>query len=314
MSNLHLSAPDIRLLPERSDLELCRMQLIQQLMQIIPGNSVVNTAIPCLNLFRMAATTGSMPVIYNPTLCLMLQGAKQIWLGNECINYTPLNYLLAPVTVPVTGKIVQASAEKPYLGLSIDIDIKELADMVIELGPKVGCTTEQARGLHIGTVDLPLLSAVQRLVKLLQTPDDIPVLMPLIRREILYRLLQGELGAQLRNFTRQDTQAHRIARVIELLHQRFHEPLRIKDLANIVHLSESALFQSFKAVTSMSPLQFQKKLRLNEARRIMLYEGMEAATASYKVGYESPSQFSREYSRLFGAPPKTDIARFRQSA
>lgn len=299
----------------QTDAERCRMQLVQQLTILQQEDGLHSTAIPGLQLSKISTVTEKMPGVYKPTFCMILQGAKQIWIGDEELHYNSLNYLVAPMTMPVKGKVCEASTDKPFLGLSIEFDLKELTDMVIELGPQITAEpAAKARALHVGKTSLPLLSAIQRLIQLLDSPADTPVLLPLIRREIMYRLLQSELGNQLRQYALNDSQAQRIARVIELMHQRFDQPLRIRELADTVHMSESTLFQSFKAVTSMSPLQFQKKLRLNEARRIMLYEGVEAATASYKVGYESPSQFSREYSRLFGAPPKTDIARFRQSA
>lgn len=293
--------------------EFLRQQMVQQLLQTITSNGLSDTNIPGVKLYRSDGPTAAAPTIYEPTLCLLVQGSKKVWLGDEQLQYRELQYLLAPVTLPVSGKVITASPDKPYIALSVSLDLRELTDLVIDIAHKVPSPTLPARGIAVGDADLSLVSVFQRLTQLLQTPHDIPVLLPLLKREMLYRLLLGPVGSQLREFTLIDSQAHRISKVIEILHQRYSEPLRIKELAEAAHLSESALFQSFKAVTSMSPLQFQKQLRLNEARRIMLYEGLEAATASYKVGYESPSQFSREYSRLFGAPPKADVARFRQS-
>ncbi|MDR7122593.1 AraC family transcriptional regulator [Rheinheimera soli] len=286
-------------------------QLKAQVLPHMPGYGGIETPIPELFLYRTDGTTEVTPVVYEPSLCLMLQGEKEVYLNNERIVYDPLSYLLVPVTVPVSGKVTKASTDKPYLAIRMTIDLKELADLVIDLGGRVERSKAQVKAMSVGRVDESLLSAFSRLVQLLDKPADIPVLYPLLKREILYRLLLGDSGSQLRDFMLLDSQGHRISKVIEILRKKYNEPLRIKDLADEVHLSESALFQAFKAVTAMSPLQYQKKLRLNEARRIMLHEGVEAATASYKVGYESPSQFSREYSRLFGAPPKTDIERVR---
>lgn len=286
-------------------------QLKAQLMPHMPAYGAIESIIPDLCLYRTEVTTEITPVIYEPSLCIMLQGEKEVYLSNDRIVYDPLSYLLVPVAVPASGKVTKASAKTPYLALRLTIDLKELADLVIDVGGRVERSKEQVKAISVGRVDEGLLSAIARLLKLLDKPADIPVLYPLLKREILYRLLLGDLGSQLRDFMLLDSQGHRISKVIEILRKKFNEPLRIKDLAEEVHLSESALFQAFKAVTGMSPLQYQKKLRLNEARRIMLHEGIEAATASYKVGYESPSQFSREYSRLFGAPPKADIERVR---
>ena len=292
-------------------IELQLEQLKTQLSSHMPADGVEECMIPDLHLYRTEVTTDVTPVVYDPSLCIMLQGEKEVYLNNDKLVYDPLSYLLVPVTVPVSGKVTKASVDKPYLALKMTIDLKELADLVIDLGGRVERSQYQVKAMSVGRVDEALLSAVSRMVQLLDKPSDIPVLYPLLKREILYRLLLGDLGSQLRDFMLLDSQGHRISKVIEILRKKFNEPLRIKDLADEVHLSESALFQAFKAVTAMSPLQYQKKLRLNEARRIMLQEGIEAATASYKVGYESPSQFSREYSRLFGAPPKADIERVR---
>lgn len=292
-------------------IELQLEQLKTQLSSHMPADGVKECMIPELYLYRTEVTTDVTPVVYDPSLCIMLQGEKEVYLNNDKLVYDPLSYLLVPVTVPVSGKVTKASVNKPYLALKMTIDLKKLADLVIDLGGRVERSKDQVKAMSVGRVDEALLSAVSRMVQLLDKPSDIPVLYPLLKREILYRLLLGDLGSQLRDFMLLDSQGHRISKVIEILRKKFNEPLRIKDLADEVHLSESALFQAFKAVTAMSPLQYQKKLRLNEARRIMLHEGIEAATASYKVGYESPSQFSREYSRLFGAPPKADIERVR---
>lgn len=286
-------------------------QLKAQLLPHMPAYGAMESTIPDLCLYRTEVTTEITPVVYEPSLCIMLQGEKEVYLHQDRIVYDPLSYLLVPVTVPASGKVTKASAETPYLALRLTIDLKELADLVIDLGGRIERSKEQVKAIAVGRVDEGLLSATARLLQLLDRPSDIPVLYPLLKREILYRLLLGDLGSQLRDFMLLDSQGHRISKVIEILRKKYNEPLRIKDLADEVHLSESALFQAFKAVTGLSPLQYQKKLRLNEARRIMLHEGIEAATASYKVGYESPSQFSREYSRLFGAPPKTDIERVR---
>jgi AraC-like DNA-binding protein len=293
--------------------ELLRQQMLQPVLAKLTGTGVNESCIPGLKLYRSNAPTSATPTLYEPTLCLLLQGNKQILLGEEMLQYNPLQYLLVPVMLPVSGKIIRASSNEPYLGVSISLDLRELTELVIDLGDKVPRQPVPARGISVGDADLDLLSVFQRIFALLERPQDIAVLHPLLKRELLYRLLLSPAGSHLREFTLLDSQASRIGKVIDTLRQRFNQPLRIKELADVAHLSESALFQAFKAVTSMSPLQFQKQLRLNEARRIMLYEGLEAATASYKVGYESPSQFSREYSRLFGAPPKADVARFRQT-
>src|SRR5690606_34445036 len=167
--------------------------------------------------------------------------------------------------------------------------------------------------VYVDRLDAPLLDAVLRLIRLLDTPRDIAMLAPLIRREIIYRLLRSPSGQILRDITNTDSLTHRVTRAIEWLNQNYQAPLRIEDLARVANLSPAALHHRFKAVTAMSPLQYQKQLRLQEARRLMLCENLEVAAAGYRVGYESPSQFSREYSRLFGAPPLRDLARLRNA-
>lgn len=293
--------------------EILRQQMVQPLLKAAKATGLNDTLIPGVRLYRSNGPTTAAPAIYEPNLCLLVQGAKEVWLGDEQLEYQQLHYLIAPVTLPVSCKITTASESEPYLALSVSLDLSDLTDLIIDMAHKIEPPAKSSRGIAIGEADLPLLSVFHRLVQLLDSPEDIPVVLPLIKREMLYRVLLGPVGSQVQEFMRIDSQAHRISKVTELLRDQYKQPLRIKDLAEAVHLSESRLFQAFKAVTSMSPLQFQKQLRLNEARRIMLYEGLEASTASYKVGYESPSQFSREYSRLFGAPPKADVARFRQA-
>ncbi|MDP2522796.1 AraC family transcriptional regulator [Neptunomonas phycophila] len=298
---------------EAQRIEILRQQMVAQLKIKLPATHTEENDALGVRIFRSDGPTAKTPGVYEPIVCFLLQGEKQISVGSQMIRYQPMQYLLVPVTLPASGRVIKASSDQPYLGMAFNIDIKTLSDLVIELGDKLPVGADQARGINIGDMDYSMVSAFYRLLSLMDESKDIPIMLPLLKREILYRLLMSEVGSQLRDFALLDSQTHRIVKVIDQLRQRFNEPLRIKELAELVHMSESALYQGFKAVTSMTPLQFQKQLRLNEARRIMLYDGIEASTASYKVGYESPSQFSREYSRLFGAPPKTDISRFRQS-
>ena len=276
---------------------------------------VYETNIPGLDLFRVDAPTPCMSTVYEPSLCLIAQGGKSVQLGDREIIYGPLTYVVSSIDLPVNGRVVDATPEHPFLAVKININPAEVADIVLQLGdiapeapsscPYSGC------GLCVAPVDHGILDAMTRLVELLDSPTDARMLAPLIQREIIYRALVGEMGARIREFVSADSQSHRIARVISVLKDRFAEPLRVRELASDVNMSESALYHSFKQVTRMSPVQFQKQLRLHEARRLMLSEGLEAATASYRVGYESPSHFSREYSRMFGAPPRADVFKLR---
>ena len=223
---------------------------------------------------------------------------------------------MSTVDLPVNGRVIDASPENPFLAVKINIDPAEVAELVLQLGDAappaepIDCPYS-ACGLCVAQVDLGILDAMTRLVRLIDSPADARVLAPLIQREIIYRALIGEMGSRMREFVSADSQSNRISKVIAVLKDRFAEPLRVRELAEDVNMSESTLYHSFKQVTRMSPVQFQKKLRLHEARRLMLSEGLEAATASYRVGYESPSHFSREYSRMFGAPPRADVIKLR---
>jgi len=243
-----------------------------------------------------------------------VQGSKRVLLGDDVYMYDECRFLVASVDLPAIGEIIEASREKPFLALIMKIDQRVLTELLMEgrLPAPHGAPT--GRGMGVGEATLPLLQAFQRLVDLLDEPGDIPVLAPLVQREILYRLLTSDQGARLWQIASVGSQSHRIARAIDWLKAHVSEPLRIDELAASVQMSTSTFHHHFRAVTAMSPLQFQKWLRLNEARRLMLIEHLDASTAAFRVGYESPSQFGREYHRLFGAPPMRDIMNLRQSA
>ena len=293
----------------------------QQLADIVgrwaDGSGMRQTAIEGVDLYRSDGLTACDSTVYEPSLIFILQGTMTIQLGDREIVYGPMSYLASSVHLPVQGQIVDACKDRPYLAAKITVDPQEVTDLVLELGDKVASfdpdspCPEISCGLCMSYMDERMQGALYRLLSLLDSPEDIQVLAPLARREIIYRALIGEMGPRMRKFVAADSQANRISRVISTLRGRYTEPLRVKELAEEANMSESTLFNSFKQVTRMSPLQFQKKLRLYEARRLMLTEGLEAATASYRVGYESPSHFSREYSRMFGAPPKADVLKLR---
>jgi AraC-like DNA-binding protein len=216
------------------------------------------------------------------------------------------------VDLPTVVQVIKASPEKPYLGMILKLDRREISQLMVDSKLPPPRAQQSSRGMATGDVTLPLLNAFQRLIDLLAEPKDIPILAPIIQREITYRLLVGDQGARLRQIASAGSQSQQIARAIDWLKGNFKQPLRIDDLASHVNMSTSTLHQHFRAMTAMSPLQYQKWLRLNEARRLMLTEHTDASTAAFHVGYESPSQFSREYSRLFGAPPLRDITNLRQ--
>jgi AraC-like DNA-binding protein len=274
------------------------------------------TAIPRLVLIRSSRPTEPLPTVYEPALCIVAQGRKQVMLAEDIYFYDSEQYLVVTVDLPVVGQVIEAKPAKPFLCLRFDLDVGQLRMLMTEAeqGAIRNQQTERlSLGLSISPVDPPLLDAVLRLVRLLETPKDIPILAPLVEREILYRLLSGEYSARLRHIALGDSRLLSVNRAISWLRQNYAEPFRIETVAREARMSPSALHHSFKSVTAMSPLQYQKQLRLQEARRLMLAQSMDAATASHHVGYESPSQFSREYRRLFGAPPSRDIARLKES-
>jgi AraC-like DNA-binding protein len=267
-------------------------------------------------LCLMRASQPSEPVhgIYNPSFCVIAQGRKQVTLGEERFTYDPLHYLVGSVSLPLTGQIIEATPERPYLCIRINLDLTEITRLLTDVGPTGVPIVPVHRGLYVERVDNAMLDAVTRLVRLLHTPRDVAMLAPLVLREIYYRLLRSPQGYRLYEMAMANSQTHRVNRAINWLNQNYIESLKIDELARRVNLSPSTLHHRFKAVTAMSPLQYQKQLRLQEAKRLMLSEGLDASSAAHRVGYESPSQFSREYSRLFGAPPMKDMARLRASA
>ncbi|AQW67561.1 MULTISPECIES: AraC family transcriptional regulator [Pseudomonas] len=272
------------------------------------------SAIDNLFLVRYTENIRSVPTLAQPALCILAQGSKSLFLGDEQYAYDPLHYMVVSVTLPLSAVKLDASPQRPSLGLRMDLDPAEISQLIADSGPMLVPNRPYGRGLYVEKTDGALLDALLRLLRLLDTPRDIAMLAPLVRREILYRLLRGPQGYRLYEIALANSQTHRVCQAISWLNDNYQRPLRIEDLAREVNLSVSTLHHRFKAVTSMSPLQYQKQLRLQEARRLMLNEGLEAAVAAYRVGYESPSQFSREYSRLYGAPPIRDMARLRSSA
>lgn len=244
---------------------------------------------------------------------MIAQGAKRVVLGDDVYVYDSHHFLITSLDLPVVCQVIKASREKPYLGLLLKLDRREMSQLIVDSNLPPPRAQQSSRGMAVGEVTLPLLTVFQRLIDLLAEPKDIPILAPIIQREIVYRLLVGDQGARLRQMASAGSQSQQIGRAIEWLKSHFTQPLRIEDLATQVNMSTSTFHHHFQALTAMSPLQYQKWLRLNEARRLMLTERSDAATAALQVGYESPSQFSREYRRLFGAPPLRDITNLRTS-
>ncbi|SEL49254.1 AraC-type DNA-binding protein [Roseateles sp. YR242] len=295
-------------LPLADELQALRAQMVDLTLRHVPGEGSHQSAISCLHLVRACSTTPKGPALYEPGVVIVLQGRKKVELGQETLFYDPLHFLLVSMTMLPRGQVVDATPEKPYLCIRVSCDTQTLADLMLEVGPMSSDATPQPQsGLNVAPVDAPLLGAGLRLMQLLDNPQDQRVLGPLLQREIFYRVLTGPLGPRLRSLAQQDSATRRLSRAIDELTRRFNEPLSIEQLAEVAHMSPSTLHQRFKQLTSFSPMQYQKQLRLQHARRLMLAEGLDAASAAHQVGYESASQFSREYRRLFGTPPRADI-------
>lgn len=281
------------------------------IMKHTEGNGVHLTAIDQLNIARsdtMSTTTYSLD---EPRLIFLIQGKKEVLLNEETYSYDAGQFLVLSVALPMSGRVVEATPDKPCLALKLSLDLLQLCELVAQMSFSSTKQENSVRGLSVSNADATLIECVLRLVKLLETPQDIPILAPIRLRELYYRLLISEQSEAVRRIATSGSSMQRIASAIQLIKAEFTQPMRIEDLARQVKMSTSSFHQHFKQVTSMSPLQYQKQLRLLEARRLMLAENFEAIAAAYQVGYESGSQFSREYSRMFGAPPMRDIERLR---
>jgi AraC-like DNA-binding protein len=299
---------------ENNDMEAALDALGKRIARWTDKGDQPKTGVPGLSLHRRDEPTPPVSIMYEPRICVIAQGAKRVLLGDETYVYDPQHFLITSVDLPTVVQVINASRQKPYLGLVLRLDQREMSQLMVDSNLPPPRPQQSSRGMATGEVTLPLLTAFQRLIDLLTEPKDIPILAPVIQREIFYRLLVGDQGARLRQMASAGSQSQQIARAIDWLKGNFTQPLRIDDLAAQVNMSTSTFHHHFRAVTAMSPLQYQKWLRLNEARRLLIAENQDATTAAFQVGYESPSQFSREYSRMFGAPPLRDITSLRQTA
>ena len=288
--------------------------LVKNLVRWTAGTDQKMTSIPGLSLFRREEVSGPASGRYDPGVCLLVQGTKRVFLGKETYQYDAEHYLITAVHLPTIVQVVSASREKPCLGLRLDLDRLEISRMMSDTDLPAPRLRPSGSGMAIGRVTSPLLNAFRRLVDLLDEPADIPILSPVIRREIVYRLLVGEQGERLRQIASEGSPTCRIAKVIDWLKENYKKSVQIDVLAHEVQMGRSTFHHHFRSMTGISPLQFQKRLRLQEARRLMFVERLDAATASLEVGYESSSQFSRDYRRLFGSPPLRDVSSLRLSS
>jgi AraC-like DNA-binding protein len=245
-------------------------------------------------------------------LCIVAQGAKTVIVGQEVYEYDASRMIVFSVALPVASQITQASHPEPYLALRLDLDPRKIADLVLKVYPHGLPAVQERRAVYVTPADASMVNAATRLMECLTQPGDAELLAPLVIDEILIRLLRSPMGVRVAQMGLAESNVHRVAKAISWVRANFSQPMKVEDLAGLVHMSVSSFHEHFKSVTSMSPLHYQKVLRLQEARRLMLSTMMDAGTASQRVGYLSPSQFSREYSRFFGSAPTKDIARLRQ--
>jgi AraC-like DNA-binding protein len=287
-----------------------REELIDRIAAAVPTNGTIEV-FPGFRLSRASSPSEPVRSVYEPSFCFVAQGNKRALLGGEMFRYDPNHYLIFTVDLPVAFQVEQASEEKPYLGFRLGLDPAVVASVAMESDIQIKKGDASTKAMNVSSVDADLLDGVVRLVRLVETPAEHKVLAPLTIKEIIYRLLIGGQGARLSHILASAGDTRRISKAIGHLRQHFDEQLKMEEIARELGMSVSGFHHHFKSVTSMSPLQFQKHLRLQEARRLMLGEDMDAASAGFRVGYEDPSHFSREYKRHFGAPPHNDIASLR---
>ena len=288
-------------------------ELVDLIARFAKGEGDHATAIPGLSVHRRSTTGSKSCGSYKPSLALIAQGAKEVLLGDDIYRYGGADYLLTSIDLPVTTQIVDATPEMPYLSMTFQIDTTRIAGLVELVERQAAILAPAARGMEVSRVTPELQDTAVRLLRLLDNTADIPALLPLIEQELVYRLLTGPQSGRLRQIAMADSQSYQVSRACAWLKEHYALPLRIEELANRVSMSVSSLHHHFKSITAMSPMQYQKQLRLQEARRLMLEEMLDAGSAGHQVGYDSQSQFSREYARQFGEPPLRDVGRVRRS-
>jgi AraC-like DNA-binding protein len=288
-------------------LDLLRTEAARHFRGVPEDRRNVQTAIPYLSFIRFMRPTEMSKGLLEPSMCLVLQGTKKVLIGKEVITYGTGNYVLSAIDMPLSGQVVEASPDAPYLGLKIDLDPKEIAALIIDMEMAVPKSPQSSAGAYVEKSDPELQDTFLRLVRLLAKPKDILALSRLIKQEILYRLLTAKSGDILYQTVVSHSHEKGINKAIYWIKENYAQPMKIEELAKAASMSTSVLHRRFKAITVMSPLQYQKQMRLLEARKLLLSGNIEAATVAFSVGYQSPSQFSREYRRFFGVSPLRDI-------
>lgn len=297
---------------EADQVQANREELTERIVQAIGHDGKIEP-LKGLHFNRISSPSERLHSVSIPAFCAIAQGSKEVILGSDLYQYDPMRYLLATAELPVISQILEASKQKPYLSIRLDLDPALVGSVMVEAGYSSPQKGSSVKAIDVSPLDANILNAVVRLVRLLDSPAEAYILAPLIKREIIYRLLMGKQGDRLRQIAILGGYTHNIARAVERLRKDFDQPLRIENLARELGMSVSGFHQHFKAVTAMSPLQFQKQLRLQEARRLMLGQNLDASSTAYRVGYDDVSHFNREYKRLFGEPPMRDVERLREA-
>ncbi len=278
-----------------------------------PHDGRFELRIPGVHASRDSRTNTELEhAMARPALCIIAQGAKSVLLGQEVYEYDASRMLVFSVDLPVAGQVTRASPSEPYLGFKLDLDPHKIAELVLKVYPHGVPRVQERRAVYVGQANMAIVNAATRLLELMAQPGDAQLLAPLVVEEILIRLLRSPIGVRVAQIGLAESSVHSVAKAVSWLRANFSQPMKVEELAKLAHMSVSSFHQHFKAVTSMSPLQFQKALRLQEARRLMLSTLADAGTASWRVGYQSASQFGREYGRFFGRAPTKDIARLRE--
>jgi AraC-like DNA-binding protein len=297
---------------ERQRMQISRTELIKRMTRAVPEDGLLEV-FPRIILGRFSKPTERVYSVFTPSFCIIAQGSKQVLLGDEVFRYDPGHYLISTVFLPIVSNVVEASEEKPYLGFQLNLDPTVVAEVLMDSDLEIRKSNSSVKAMDVSEIDADLLDAALKLVRLLDTPHEIKFLAPLIIREIIYRLLNSEQGRRLNHLLTSEGDTRRISKAVNQLRENIDQPLKIEIMARNLGMSVSGFHQHFKNVTAMSPVQFQKQIRLQEARRLMIGEDLDVASAGFRVGYEDPSYFSREYKKLFGIPPQRDIANLRRN-
>jgi AraC-like DNA-binding protein len=310
---LTMAATTLQVEHKSREMQAHRAELVERIARAIRADGTVQP-LPGLYLYRSSVALQPIHGVTEPSVCVIAQGSKEVRLGDSRYQYDPLHYLLCTIELPSVRRVLDASPERPYLSLRLELAPILVGSVMVEAGLTSPPCPADTRAIDVSPLDANLLDAFVRLVRLQDSPLEARVLLPLVTREIIFRLLVGEQAGRLRHLAVLGGYTPPIARAVARIRQDFDQPLRVEQIARELGMSVSGLHHRFKDVTALSPLQFQKRLRLQEARRLMLGEDLDAASAGFRVGYNNASQFSREYKSLFGVPPMRDVQRLRDVA